>query len=68
MPKNVAVATIKQDDRKPPPLTAVERAAVRRAEADVKAGRLHDHADVAERLRKRATEIVGRAGRAAKRR
>jgi predicted transcriptional regulator len=68
MPKNVAISAIDDEDRKSPPLTAAERAAIKRAEADVKAGRLHDHDDVAERLRLRAAEIVERARKAAKRR
>jgi predicted transcriptional regulator len=49
------------DEAAPPsaPLTAAEKAALKRAEADIKAGRLHDHDDVAKWLRQRATEIVG---------
>jgi predicted transcriptional regulator len=43
------------------PLTEEERAAVKRAEADILAGRLHDHEDVAKWLRQRAKEIVERA-------
>ncbi|HKO09024.1 MAG TPA: hypothetical protein VJ487_15035 [Alphaproteobacteria bacterium] len=49
--------------RESPPLTPAEKAAVGRAEADVKAGRLHDHDDVAKLLRRRAAEIVERAAK-----
>ncbi len=49
--------------RESPPLTPAEKAAVARAEADVKAGRLHDHDDVAKLLRRRAAEIVERAAK-----
>ena len=42
------------------PLTLDEQAAVKRAEADIAAGRLHDHEDVARWLRQRAKEIVDR--------
>jgi predicted transcriptional regulator len=45
------------------PLTDEEREAVKRAEADVAAGRVHDHEAVAEWLRRRAKEIVERAVR-----
>jgi predicted transcriptional regulator len=47
--------------RETAPLTREEQAAVRRAEADVAAGRLHDHAEVTRWLRQRAMEIVSRA-------
>ena len=40
------------------PLTAAEKAAVKRAEDDIKAGRVKEHDKVAERLRHRAAEIV----------
>jgi predicted transcriptional regulator len=45
------------DLRETPPLTPEEQAAVTRAKADVAAGRLHDHAEVARWLRQRAKEI-----------
>ena len=48
------------------PLSEEERAAVNRAEADILAGRLHDHEDVAKWLRQRAKEIVERAYKRAK--
>jgi len=53
-------------DSEPPaaPLTEAEKAAIERAKADVAAGRLHDHEDVAARLRRRAAEIVARARKA----
>jgi predicted transcriptional regulator len=43
------------------PLSEEELAAVKRAEADILAGRLHDHEDVAKWLRQQAKEIVERA-------
>jgi predicted transcriptional regulator len=43
------------------PLTEEERAAVERAKADIAAGRIHTHEDVAKWLRQRAREIVERA-------
>ncbi|HEY5607606.1 MAG TPA: hypothetical protein VIM38_04645 [Alphaproteobacteria bacterium] len=52
--KRAAGFTIYDEDRKSPSLTAAEKAALKRAEADIKAGRLHDHVDVAKRLRQRA--------------
>jgi predicted transcriptional regulator len=66
MARNVAPFAIDDEDRKPAALTAEEKAALRRAEADIKAGRLHDHADVAKWLRKRAAEIVSRVKKPAK--
>ncbi|MSO89658.1 MAG: hypothetical protein EXQ89_06810 [Rhodospirillaceae bacterium] len=57
---------IDDEDRKSPALTSAEKAAVKRAEADVKAGRLHDHDDVAKWLRRRAAEIVKHARKTAK--
>ena len=47
MAKNAPGFMIDDEERKPPPLTAAEKAAIKRAEADVKAGRLYDHDDVA---------------------
>jgi predicted transcriptional regulator len=58
--------TIDDEDRKSPPLTAAEKAAIKRAEADIKAGRLTDHDDVARMLRQRAGDIVKRARKTAK--
>jgi predicted transcriptional regulator len=60
MPKHVLKFAIGDEPRRPRALTTAEKAAVKRAEADIKAGRLHDHDDVAKRLRRRATEIAGR--------
>ena len=68
MAKNALGFTIDDADRKSPPLSAAEKAAVQRAEADAKAGRLHDHDDVAKRLRRRGTEIVERASKPVKQR
>jgi predicted transcriptional regulator len=53
---------IDDHDGKSQPLTAAEKAAIKRAEADVKAGRLYDHDDVAKWLRQRAIEIAKAAG------
>lgn len=61
MPKNQAGFMIDDERRASPPLTAAEKAAVKRAEDDIKAGRVQEHDKVAERLRHRAAEIVGRA-------
>ena len=58
MAKNTIGFVIQDEEHESAPLTAAEKAAVERAEADVKAGRLHDHDDVAKRLRRRAAEIV----------
>ncbi len=66
MAKNALGVTIDDEDSDSPALTAAEKAAVKRAEADVKAGRLHDHADVAKWLRRRAAEIVKHARKAVK--
>ena len=66
MSKNAARSTIDSADRVSPPLTAAERASIKRAEADVKAGRVYDHDDVAKWLRQRAADIVGRARKSAK--
>jgi hypothetical protein len=66
MAKNAPGVTIGDEDRKSPPLTAAEKAAIKRAEADVKAGRLYDHDDVVKWLRKRAAEIVERARKSVK--
>jgi hypothetical protein len=41
--------------------------ALKRAEADIAAGRVHDHDDVVKRLRQRAADIVKRTGKSAKR-
>ncbi|HKO08694.1 MAG TPA: hypothetical protein VJ487_13350 [Alphaproteobacteria bacterium] len=46
------------EDVESPSLTPSEMAAVEHAEADVKAGRLHDHDDVAKRRRACALEIA----------
>jgi predicted transcriptional regulator len=43
------------------PLSEEELGAIKRAEADILAGRLHDHEDVAKWLRQQAKEIVERA-------
>ncbi len=53
------------DDRLEPtePLTAEERATIRRAEADIAAGCVQDHAHVAKWLRRRAREIIESAGK-----
>lgn len=66
MPKRALGFVIDDEPRRPRPLTAAEKAAVKRAEADIKAGRLHDHDDVAKRLRRRAVEIAGRASKSVK--
>ena len=58
MAKNAPGFAIEDGERKSPPLTAVEKAAIKRAEADVKAGRLYDHDDVAKWLRQRAAAIT----------
>lgn len=65
MAKSSTGFTIDDRERAVRPLTAAERAAIKRAEADVKAGRLHDHDDVAKRLRQRAAAIVARATKSA---
>ncbi|MBI3516513.1 MAG: hypothetical protein HY060_20975 [Proteobacteria bacterium] len=66
MAKGATGFTLDDDDRKSPPLTAVEKAAVKRAEADAAAGRLHEHRDIAKWLRRRAAEIVERARKSVK--
>ena len=66
MAKNALGFTIDDADRKSPPLAAAEKAAIKRAEADVKAGRLYDHDDVAKWLRQRAAAIVERARKTVK--
>lgn len=58
MPKRALKFAVDDEHRRPRPLTTAEKAAVKRAEADVKAGRTHDHDIVAKRLRRRAVEIV----------
>lgn len=68
MAKNAAGRRVVDDVGKPAPLSEAEKAAITRARADVKAGRLHDHDEVAERLRRRAAEIVNGAKKAATRR
>jgi len=65
MPKRALKFAIDDESRQPRPLTAAEKAAVKRAEADIKAGRLRNHDDVAKRLRRRAVEIAGRAPKSA---
>jgi hypothetical protein len=52
---------IDDENHESPALTAEEEAAVGRAEADEKAGRLHSHDDIAKWLRERAADIVKRA-------
>jgi predicted transcriptional regulator len=64
MPKNQAKAAAEESP--PLPLTAAEKAAIRRSEADIAAGRVHDHDDVSARLRQRAVEVVDRARRSGK--
>ena len=54
-------------ERNAPRLTDAEKAALKRAEADIEAGRVHDHDDVVKRLRQRASDIVKRSGKSAKR-
>ena len=49
------------EESKSPPLTLAEKAAIKRGEADIKAGRVHEHDEVAERLRKRAADLAERA-------
>jgi hypothetical protein len=49
-----------------PPLSAAEKAAVERAEADIRAGRVHDHESVAAWLRRRAAAIVKRRRKSAR--
>ncbi len=66
MAKNAPGFAIDDEERKPAPLTAAEKAAIKRAEADVKAGRLYDHDDVAKWLRQRAAKIVERARKTVK--
>lgn len=61
MPNGLTEFRIDDGEREWRPLTVAETAAIKRAEADVKAGRLHNHDDVAGRLRRRAAEIVARA-------
>ena len=65
MPKRALKFAIDDEPRRMRPLTASEKAALKRAEADIKASRLHDHDDVAKRLRQRAAAIVGRARKSA---
>ena len=66
MAKHAVGYTSDDDEPKPTPLTRVEKASVRRAEADLKSGRVRDHDAVAEELRLRARTIVERARKAAK--
>jgi len=66
MSKKLPTFAIGDENRTPPPLTAAERAVIKRAEADVKAGRLYDHDDVAKWLRQRAARIVRRARKTVK--
>ena len=66
MAKNAPGYTLDDPDGEARPLTASEKGAIERAEADVKAGRLHEHADVAKWLRERAAEIVERARKSIK--
>jgi hypothetical protein len=66
MAKNAPGFTIDDHARPSPPLTPEETAAIKRAEADVEAGRIHDHDEVAKRLRQRAAGIVERARRPGK--
>lgn len=66
MAKNALGFAIADEDRKSPPLTADDKAVIERAEADVKAGRLHDHDDVAKWLRQRAARIAERARKTVK--
>ncbi len=47
-------------------LSAAEKAAIERAEADIKAGRVYEHDEIAKWLRERAAEIVDRARKALK--
>jgi hypothetical protein len=47
--------------RSSPPLTQAELVTIRRADADIAAGRLRSHVEVARWLRKRAAEIINRA-------
>ena len=63
MAKKPVAYMIDDENRKSPALTAEEEAAIGRAEADVKASRLHSHDDIAKWLRERAAEIVKRARR-----
>jgi hypothetical protein len=63
MRKNTPAFTLDDQDQKSPPLTTAEKAAIKRARADVKAGRVYDHDEVAKRLRRRAADIVTRANK-----
>ena len=60
MASDPAPYSLYDDPGETAPLTEEEQAAVKRAEADVAAGRVYDHDEVARWLRHRAKEIVGR--------
>jgi hypothetical protein len=68
MPRNTAGFTLDDQDIEAAPLSAEDKAALERARADVENGRLHDHDDVAKRLRKRAADITGNQDPSSKRR
>ena len=64
MAKSARSFAIDDEEHTSPPLTAAEKVAIKRAKADVKAGRVHDHEDIAAWLRQRAATIVKRARKA----
>jgi predicted transcriptional regulator len=66
MSKSVPAYTIDGKERQSADLSAAERASVERAEADIKAGRVHEHDEIAQWLRERASAIVERARKALK--
>lgn len=61
MAKSQARFVIENEGGKSSPLTAAEKAAIKRGEADIEAGRVYDHDQVADQLRRRAAEIADRA-------
>ena len=66
MAKSIPAHTIDDRERRSADLSAAEKAAIKRAEADIKAGRVHEHDEIAKWLRERAAEIVDRARKALK--
>jgi predicted transcriptional regulator len=66
MTKSAPAYGINDKERRSADLSAAERDSIERAEADIKAGRIHEHDEIAQWLRERASAIVERARKALK--